>query len=131
MIGYWGSHSDSYLIVISIGILLLFGLPLLIAPIAWARLFRWTLPEHEHLAIYFGRCLGGVASVLAVLSYKVAATPALQPFYFQLMIGLFVVLTLVHVYGALRKIQPLVETVEILFWALLIILTVCFYPSRQ
>jgi hypothetical protein len=129
MIGIWSASSSTYLYVISGGILVLFGLPLLLTPIWWARLFRWEIPGHEHLAIYFGRCLGGVSCVLAALSFKVAATPSLQPFYFQLMIGVFGILTLVHVYGALRKIQPVIETIEIFFWALLIILTLCFYPA--
>jgi hypothetical protein len=35
----------------------------------------------------------------------------------------------VHVYGAWRKIQPMTETIEIAFYALLLLLTLLFQPS--
>jgi hypothetical protein len=44
------------------------------------------------------------------------------------MMSCFAVMTAVHVYGAIRKIQPLSETLEIGFWALLLLLAFCFYP---
>jgi hypothetical protein len=129
MIGIWGSYSTHYLYVLSIGIIAGFGLPMLLAPITFARVLRWQIPEHEHLAIYFGRCLGGLACVIAAFGLKVAGVTALQPFFFQLAIGAFCILTLVHIYGGLRKIQPISETLEIIFWFGLIVLTLCFYPG--
>lgn len=129
MVGVWSSYSSQYLYILAIGILGGFGLPMLLAPITFARVLRWHIPEHEHLAIYFGRCLGGIACVIAAFGFKVAGSPGLQPFFFQVAIWIFCILTLVHIYGALRKIQPISETIEIIFWFGLIILTLCFYPS--
>ena len=128
MIGMWGSYSSHYLYVAAIGILGAFGLPMLLVPMMFGRILGWQIPDHEHLAIYFGRCLGGMACVIAVFGIHVAGTPALQPFFFNLMLGMFCILTLVHIYGAIRKIQPISETIEIIFWFGLIVLTLCFYP---
>lgn len=129
MVGVWSSYSSQYLYVLVVGILVAFGLPMLLVPITFARVLGWHIPDHEHLAIYFGRCLGGLACVLAVFGLEVARNPELQPFFFLLMLGAFSILTLVHIYGALRKIQPISETIEIAFWFALIILTLCFYPK--
>ena len=35
----------------------------------------------------------------------------------------------VHVYGAIRRIQPITETLEIGFWMILFGLNVLFYPA--
>ena len=128
MVGIWSSYSSHYLYVLGIGILGAFALPMLLVPIKFAQVLRWRIPEHEHLAIYFGRCLGGLAAVIAVFGFKVAGSPELKPFFFQLAISAFCILTLVHIYGAIRKIQPITETIEIAFWFGLIVLTMCFYP---
>jgi len=129
MVGVWSAYSSQYLYVVAIGILAAFGLPMLIAPITFARILRWQIPDHEHLAIYFGRCLGGLASVVAVFGFKAAGAPALLPFYYQMTIAAFCILTLIHIYGAIRKIQPITETLEIAFWLGLIVVTLCFYPG--
>ncbi len=129
MIGVWSAYSSQYLYVVTVGILFAFGLPMLIAPMTFGRILGWQMPDHEHLAIYFGRCLGGLASVIAVFGFKVAAAPELQPFFYQLSIGAFCILTLVHIYGAIAKIQPITETLEIAFWLGLIVVTLCFYPG--
>ena len=129
MVGVWSSYSSQYLYVLSIGIFVAFGLPMLLAPITFGRILGWQIPDHEHLAIYFGRCLGGIACIIAVFGFRVAGSPGLQPFFFELAIWIFCILTLVHIYGALRKIQPISETLEIIFWFGLIMLTLCFLPS--
>ena len=45
------------------------------------------------------------------------------------MIPVFIGMTLVHVWGAIRRIQPVTETIEIAFWAGLIVLGLLFYPG--
>ena len=65
MVGIWSTYSSQYLYVLGIGILGGFALPMLFVPIKFAQVLRWQIPEHEHLAIYFGRCLGGLAAVIA------------------------------------------------------------------
>jgi hypothetical protein len=99
-------------------------------PLRWAAVLGWRIPEHTHLAIYFGRCLGAVICVLGGFAFRVAAEPALQPFFFDLLLGSFALMVAVHVYGALKRIQPISETYEIGYWLLLFVLALMFYPTR-
>ncbi len=129
MIGIWKSYLDIYLYVAAVGMLIIFGLPLLLAPVRWARVFRWRIPEHDHLVVYLGRCLGGVICVLGGLAFKVANTPALQPFFFDLLLWNFSAMIVIHVYGAIRRVQPVTETIEIGFYIIMLLMTLCFYPA--
>jgi len=36
---------------------------------------------------------------------------------------------LIHVYGAIKRAQPITETMEILVWVLLLLATLAFYPA--
>src|SRR5437868_1899154 len=112
MIGIWREYSGIYLYFLSIGTALFFGLPLLFWPIKWARILKWQIPEQQDLAIYFGRCLGGVICVLAFFAFKAGKEQAVQPFYFNIILANFAVMVIVHLYGAIRKIQPISETIE-------------------
>jgi hypothetical protein len=101
-------------LLVSVAVFLpLFALPLLFAPFAWARVFRWTLPADRDLARYFGRCLGAVACALAVLVLRAAFDATLRPATLELLIVAFGILVGVHVWGAIRKQQPWTETAEI------------------
>ena len=44
------------------------------------------------------------------------------------MLWIFVGMILLHVYGAIRKTQPITETIEIGLWVVLSLVTLCFYP---
>ena len=113
--------------VVSIGTLALFGLPLTLFPLRWARVLGWRIPEHTHLAVYFGRCLGGVICAIAWFAIMATSNPLLLEFFYQMMLLLFVAMVLVHVYGAVKRIQPVSETIEIIYWAVLIVVTLLFY----
>ena len=128
MIGIWQSYSDVYLYVAGVAMLAAFGIPLLVAPLRWARALRWEVPQPEHLVAFLGRSLGLFVSVLAVFAFKVTSSPAAKPFYFDLMLWLFVSMIALHIYGAIRKTQPVTETVEIVLWVFLFLVTLCFYP---
>jgi hypothetical protein len=80
MIGVWGQHAGLFLEVLAVGTLGLFGLPMLFWPLRWAAVLGWRIPEHTHLAIYFGRCLGAVICVLGGFAFRVAAEPAFTTF---------------------------------------------------
>ena len=97
--------------------LLVYGLPLLLAPLGWARIFCWRLPAERDLAVYLGRCLGGVAIAIVVAAFRAAPAPAGHPLVFELIAVSCGLLTLVHVWGALRRTQPWTETVEIALYA--------------
>ena len=128
--GVWGHHAGSFLYVLATGTLGLFGLPMLFWPLRWAAVLGWRVPEHTHLPIYFGRCLGAVICVLGAFAFRAAGDPALQPFFFDLMLGNFALMVAVHAYGGLKRIQPVSETYEIGYWLTLFAAALLFYPVR-
>ncbi|MCX6027547.1 MAG: hypothetical protein NTY23_15090 [Chloroflexi bacterium] len=128
MVGIWQAYAGTYLIVAGIAMLATFGIPLLTVPMSWARLMRWEIPPPGQLVTFLGRSLGLFVSVIAVYAFKVAVTPQAQPFFFQLMLWLFVAMIGLHVYGALKRVQPITETIEIGLWVVLLLVTLAFYP---
>ena len=128
MIGIWASYSNIFLIVVGAAMLIVYGLPLMIVPLRWAKMFGWNVIQPENLTVILGQSLGIVISLMAVFAFKAASTPAAKPFFFDMMIWLIGAMTILHVYGAIRKLQPKRETVEIILWVVLFLLTLCFYP---
>jgi hypothetical protein len=128
MFGIWGHLSGEYLFVLATGTIILFGLPLLFWPLSWARVLRWPIPEQTYLTIYFGRCLGGVICVIAYFALRAGKDPEIQPFFFNMVLSSFALMIAIHIYGAIKRIQPLSETLEIFYWVSLFLVTLCFYP---
>jgi hypothetical protein len=129
MIGLWSAYLQLYLYVLAVVMLIGFGLPLLLIPLQWARVFRWEIPEKVDLPAFLGRSVGVFIIVLAVFAFKAASMPAVQPFYFDMLLWTIAGTFLIHVYGALKKVQPVIETLEILVWVLLFLATLAFYPA--
>ena len=129
MIGIWNQYLHIYLYVLSIGMLIGFGLPLLFVPLYWARLFRWEIPRPVELTAFLGRSLGVFICVVAVFAFRAANLPAVQLFFFDMLLWTLIGSILLHLYGAIRKAQPITETVEILVWFLLLFATLAFYPT--
>lgn len=128
MIGMFSEHSSTFLRVTAVLTALAFSIPIGFAPLAWARAFRWTVDAQPDLALYFGRCLGMLALIHSLAAWHVAGQAHLQPFFFAMLIGITVLLALVHVVGAMQKVQPWTETAEIPFWGGLALLALLFYP---
>jgi hypothetical protein len=129
MVGIWQSYSDVYLYVLGVAMLAAFGIPLVVVPLQWARAFRWAVPQPENLTVFLGRSLGVLLSLLAVFAIKVTSSPVAKPFFFELMLWLLVAMIALHAYGAIKKTQPITETMEIALWIVLLLITLCFYPS--
>lgn len=129
MLGYYAQYSQYYITTLMIVTTVFFALPIFIAPIAWARAMRWTIPEHQHLAIYFGRCLGAFILVVEVAMLRSATTGTSFSYAFDILFVVFLLMFVVHVYGALKRIQPITETLEIGFWMMLFVLNMLFYPA--
>lgn len=129
MLGYYAPYSREYLATLMIVTTLFFALPIFVAPIAWARLMRWRIPEHQHLAIYFGRCLGAFILIVELAMLRAVTTGTGYSYAFDLLFLVFTLMFVVHVYGAIRRIQPITETLEIGFWMILFGLNVLFYPA--
>jgi hypothetical protein len=129
MIGMFAEHSSTFLRVTAVLTALAFSIPISLAPLAWARRLRWTMDAQPELALYFGRCLGALALVQSWAAWHVAGHPQLQPFFFKMLIGITALMALVHVVGAVQRVQPWTETAEIPFWAGFAVLGLMFYPS--
>jgi hypothetical protein len=128
MVGLWASQSGAFLQVAGV-LTLLLGVPMLITPAGWARALRWRIPADTDLMNYFGRCLGGVVTVLGLFAFAAARNPGAQPFFFSLVLSMVAVNIGVHVYGAVKRIQPLSETIEIAAWAGLLVAGLLFFPG--
>jgi hypothetical protein len=129
VIGIWAEHAQTFLVVFGILAAAAFALAIFLVPLTWARVFRWNLPQDPDLAIYFGRCLGVLAVVLTGFALRAGFTGAGVEQLFQILVPVFVGMTLVHIVGALQRIQPMTETIEIGFWAGLVLLALAFYPG--
>ena len=128
MLGIWGSHAGQFLSVVGWLTLVLFSIPITLWPLQWAKAVGWEIPQQTYLALYFGRCLGCLAIGVSLLSLVAAKHPPVQPFYFKLLLFIFASMVILHIYGAIKKIQPLIETLEIGFWSGLVLLTLAFWP---
>lgn len=128
MLGIWSAHSQQYLLIFSLSTAILFSVPLFLVPIYWARMMRWTIPEHTDLAVYFGRCLGALALVINLIVVRAAVRGEGISIIFQGLNLLMILMVGVHVYGAVKRIQPMTETLEIGFWGTLLLLNLCFQP---
>ena len=129
MVGIWQVYAPIYLIVAGVAMLVCYGIPLLVAPMAWARMFRWEIPPPALLPTFLGRSLGLLICVISLYAFRAAAVPAAQPFFLQLMLLIFAGMIGLHLYGAIRKAQPITETIEIGLWIVLLLVTLAFYPK--
>ena len=121
--------SSLFMLIGGIGFLIFFGLPLFIAPTFWARRIGWTIPEDTNLVNYLGRSLGGVVIAIVIMAFMAAYKPWEYRFVFDLVILVGILVGLVHVYGFIKKTQPVAEHLEIILYAGLIFLTWLFYPK--
>lgn len=127
-IGIWGEHARDYLLVVAIVTTLAFALPIYLAPLRWGRLMGWRIPADPELTIYFGRCLGAFILIVEALMLRAALTGEGLLYTFQVIIAVAGLMTVVHIWGALQRIQPLLETLEIGMYAALLALTLLFWP---
>lgn len=130
MLGLYGAHSQTFLLVLMAVTTLVFALPIFFAPLAWARALRWRIPEHTDLAVYFGRCLGAFVLILEALMLRAGLTGEGLVFTYQVLIGVGVMMTIVHLWGAVLRIQPVTETLEIGMYAGMTLLAWLFYPAQ-
>ena len=89
MIGMWGEHAQTFLLVLGLITTPAFALPLFFAPLQWARLMLFKLPEEENLNIYFGRCLGAFILVIETLIFRGAFDPEVTALTFQTLFAVF------------------------------------------
>jgi hypothetical protein len=129
MIGLWGAHAQTWLLSLFGVTMPLFALPIFLAPLSWARLFGWRIAQERDLAIYFGRCLGAFVLVLEALMLRAGLDGTGLLYTFQALLGVSAMMVLVHIWGAVLRIQPLLETLEIGMYGGMLVLTLLFYPQ--
>lgn len=129
MAGPYGAHAATYLVVLVGVTTVLFAVPLFLTPVRWGRVMRFGVPADTDLAVYFGRCLGAVMLVIEAIALRAALSGVGLGVTFDLLVGAAAMMIVVHVWGAIRRIQPWTETVEIAFWALLLVLNLAFHPG--
>ena len=129
MLGAYSDYTNLYLWTLFIGTTIAFSIPIFFTPMLWGRLLLWNIPQDTDLAVYFGRCLGSFALIIELMVLRALLTGKGLYFVCDFLILLFVMMVIVHVYGAIKKIQPITETIEIGFWALLVVIGILCYPS--
>src|SRR5919108_1691291 len=90
-----------------------FAIPLLLDPYRWARAFGWRRERETDVGLYFGRCLGAVATAACLQAARAARDPEGHRSYFQFAeIGGWL-FAAVHLRGLLERRQPPIEHAEI------------------
>lgn len=90
-----------------------FALPLLVDPYRWARWFRWDLEPETDVGLYFGRCLGAMATASCVQGVRAARDPGANRAYFEFAELVGWLMAAVHLRGMLERRQPPIEHAEI------------------
>jgi hypothetical protein len=129
MMGIWANHSGDFLSIVGWFLIATTAIPFTLWPLASAKLIGWEIPEKTDLATYFGRSLGCLAGAVALFSLRAADSAPVQPPFFVFLLTIWIALLLLHVYGAIRRSQPLIETLEIGFWLGLTLLTLACWPT--
>ncbi len=129
MLGMWSSHAQTYLLVIFAITTLVFALPIFLMPLRWATMLGWEIPEHTDLALYFGRCLGAFVLIVEGLMLRAGLTGEGLLFTYQVIVAAAALMVIVHIWGAVQRIQPLLETLEIGMYGGLGLLSLLFWPA--
>ena len=106
MIGIWSAHAQTFMLVFALLALVLFVVPMIFAPMFWARMLLWNIPEDTDLAVYSLRSLGSLGLAVLLVTVKAAVTGDGLLVIYEIFIPFFALMVLVHIYGAIRKIQP-------------------------
>lgn len=120
--------SSLFLLISGMVFLLFFALPLLVCPLVWARRIGWKIPEETDLVVYLGRSLGAVALSMIITAFLAIKDPWQFRFFFDQMIMAMFFLFFVHVYGFIKRVQPFIEHVEIVFYGIMALLAWHLYP---
>jgi len=94
-----------------------FALPLLIDPYRWSRAFGWKPEPETDVGLYFGRCLGALATAACLQAARASGDPARHRGFFEFTESAGWLLSLVHLRGLIEGRQPPIEHAEILGYA--------------
>jgi hypothetical protein len=111
------------------GSLVIFGVPLLVHPYAWAKAFGWKEEPVTDVGLYFGRCLGALAVALGGDGVRAAQDPRRHRGFFDVGETAGWLLAAVHLRGMLEGRQPPIEHAEIAGYSALALLVRRVRPS--
>ena len=106
----------------------LFAIPLFLDPYRWARAFGWRREPQTDVGLYFGRCLGAVATAACVQSARAARDPERHRSFFEFAETGGWLLAAVHLRGLLEGRQPPIEHAEIIGYSAFAIAARRFMP---
>jgi hypothetical protein len=114
-----GTDRTARLYLRALGMLFLpvFALPLLLNPYGWARRFGWRREPETDVGLYFGRCLGAVATAICVHALRASREPAKHGPFLGMVELTNWLLTLVHLRGLVERRQPPIEHAEVAGYA--------------
>jgi hypothetical protein len=92
----------------------IFAVPLFLDPYRWARAFGWRTEPETDVGLYFGRCLGALATATCVQAARAARDPVRHRSHFEFIELAGWLLAAVHLRGFLERRQPPIEHAEIL-----------------
>jgi hypothetical protein len=108
----------------------LLALPLLLDPYRWSRAFGWREEPETDVGLYFGRCLGALATAATLQGIRAARDPERHQSYFEFAEATAWLLAAVHVRGLLERRQPPIEHAEIIPWSAMAIAARRYAPRR-
>ena len=94
-----------------------FALPLLLDPYRWARAFGWRQEPETDVGLYFGRCLGALATATCIQAARAAREPERHRSLFEFLEVGGWLLAAVHLRGLLERRQPPIEHAEVLAYS--------------
>jgi hypothetical protein len=80
-------------------------------------MIRWRRVGAKNCAVHLGRCTGALALVLIGACFRAAPQPGTYLIVLEILAGAGLLLSGVHAYGALRRIQRWTEDAEIVLYA--------------
>lgn len=93
------------------------ALPLLLKPYAWAKAFGWKQEPETDVGLYFGRCLGAVATATCVQALRASRDPVAHGSFFGFAELVSWLLAAVHLRGFVEGRQPPIEHAEIALYS--------------
>jgi hypothetical protein len=108
-----------------------FALPLFLDPYRWARTFGWRQERETDVGLYFGRCLGAMATAACLQAVRAALDPERHQSHFEFSEAAAWLLAAVHVRGLVERRQPPIEHAEIIGWAAMAIAARRYAPRRR
>ena len=107
-----------------------FALPLLIDPYRWSRAFGWRAEPETDVGLYFGRCLGAMATAACLQAARASRDPAAQGGFYEFAEASGWLLALVHLRGMAERRQPPIENAEVLGYSVFALAARRFSPTK-